>query len=141
MNQMKFLLEWMQQHEGQRMAHGEILEHAAAEYLQRYGKRFGDPGKAARDLYALGRVQRTAKGKSQAYWYDSKRDSKKSLDSRPSANASVASWRRFLFRSQSFDRENWLELLDRIESELSKADRIKVRDAVARALSRTSMNP
>ena len=141
MNQKKFLLEWMQQREGQRMTHGEILERAAVEYLRRYGKRFGDPGKAARDLFALGRVQRTHKGASQFYWYDSKRDSKKSLDSRPSANASVESWKKFLFRSQSFDRENWLELLNRIESELGTADRIKVRDALAKSLSRTSMNP
>lgn len=141
MKQTPFLLEWMQQCEGQKMTHGEILERAAAEYSRRYGKRFGDPGRSARELYALGRVQRTDKGKSQVYWYDSKKDSKKSLDSRPSANSSVASWGKFLFRSNSFDRENWLELLNRIEDELGKADRIKVRDALARALSKTSMNP
>jgi len=141
MNQKEFLLEWMQRHEGQRMEPSELRQRAGAEHLRRYGKPFGDVGKAARDLFALGRVQRTPKGALQFYWYDSKKDSKKSLDSRPSANSSVASWRKFLFRSQSFDRENWLELLNRIEDELGKADRIKVRDALERALSKTSMNP
>jgi hypothetical protein len=137
MNQKRFLLEWLQIREGQRMTHEEILERAASDYLRLLKKRFGDPGKTARQLFALGRIQR----KNRFYWYDSKLDSRKSLQSEPTASAKTSLWKKFLVPSHSFDRENWLELLSRIDSELSKSDQVKVRDALARALSKTSMNP
>jgi hypothetical protein len=127
----------MQLREGQRMTHEEILTLAAAEYFRLFNSRFGDPGKTARELFALGRIQR----KNKSYWYDSKLDSRRSLKSQPSGSSKITSWKKFLFRSQSFDRENWLELLNRIDSELNKADQSKLRDALAKALSKTSMNP
>lgn len=137
MSQRRFLLEWMQIREGQRMKHEVILVRAASDYSRVYNKRFGDPGKTARELFALGRIQRENK----IYWYDSKLDSRKPLQSQPTASAKTSLWKKFLVPSHTFDRENWLELLSRVNSELSKSDQAKVRDALARALSKTSMNP
>ena len=142
MDQVEYLLKWMQRHKNIRFTPAELREKVSADFKLKHGKAFGDPGRAARNLVAIRRIQRTAKGAGQCYWYDSDRDSNLPLDFLSSGKKQrAAAWRKFLGSGNEFDSENWESLLSLIEGELSAKDRRELKARLASLLSRTKLNP
>lgn len=142
MDQHEYLLNWMKRHKNIRFTPAELREKVSADFKLKYGTAFGDPGRAARDLFAIRRIQRTARGKGQCYWYDSDRDSNLPLDFLNSEkNKRATAWKKFLGSGTEFDSENWELLLSLIENELSAKDRRELKARLASLLSRTKLNP
>jgi hypothetical protein len=142
MNQVEYLLKWMQRHSGVRFAPAELRERVSSDFKTKYGRPFGDPGKAARVLVALRRIQRTEKGTGQSYWYDANKDSKVSLEGvSPGRNQLLEAWKKFLGAGADLDEDNWNSLIQMIESELSAKERRELKAKLASILARTKLNP
>ena len=74
MRQNDFAFEWFQRHVGQKFSPEEIELLLPQAYFDEFGKGFRDPMREARKLARAGRLQRGAKGTSQAYWYNAELD-------------------------------------------------------------------
>jgi hypothetical protein len=142
MNQVEYLLKWMQRHGGVRFTPAELREQVSSDFKTEYGRSFGDPGKAARVLVALRRIQRTEKGIGQSYWYNASKDSKVSLEGvAPGRNQLLEAWKKFLGSGAELDEDNWDSLFKMMESELSAKERRELKSKLASILSRTKLNP
>jgi hypothetical protein len=140
--QRDFLLSWMMSQPNKRFEPGELAELVKAEFLRLYGRPFKDVGKASRELAMLGRIQRTAKGREQRYWYDPDFDSGDELFGQQSNHHSDdAVWNQFLFKGSEVNRANWESLRSKIEKELSvKQARVLV-DKISKLLSQSNLKP
>ena len=71
---LEFVMEWFQSHEREEFTNRQLETALRRDYKKATGKVFGDPTRTARKLHELGRVQRSPKGHSQHFWYDSQLD-------------------------------------------------------------------
>jgi hypothetical protein len=71
---LEFVIGWFEAHELERFTNRQLELELRRDYKKATGKVFGDPTRTARKLHELGRVQRSPKGRTQYFWYDSKLD-------------------------------------------------------------------
>jgi hypothetical protein len=69
-----FVMQWFQSHELEKFTNRQLETALRRDYKKVADKVFGDPTRTARKLHELGRVQRSPKGRTQYFWYDSKLD-------------------------------------------------------------------
>lgn len=140
--QRDFLLSWMMSQPKKRFEPGQLAELVKADFLRLYGRPFKDVGKASRELAMLGRIQRTAKGPEQRYWYDPDFDSEDEVVGQQSKRCSdEAVWSKFLFGDSELNRANWESLGSKIEKELSvKQARVLV-ERISKLLSKSNLRP
>lgn len=121
---------------------GQLAELVRADFLRLYGRSFKDVGKASRELAMMGRIQRTAKGPEQRYWYDPDFDSEDEVVGQQSRRRSDEElWSKYLFSDSEVNRANWESLGSRIEKELSvKQARVLV-ERISKILSKSNLRP
>ena len=71
---LEFVMEWFRTHELEKFTNRQLETALRRDYKKATGKVFGDPTRTARKLHELGRVQRSPKGRTQYFWFDSKLD-------------------------------------------------------------------
>lgn len=71
---LEFVMEWFRTHELEKFTNRQLETALRRDYKKATDKVFGDPTRTARKLHELGRVQRSPKGPTQKFWYDSKLD-------------------------------------------------------------------
>lgn len=69
-----FVMQWFRSHELEKFTNRQLETALRRDYKKLADKVFGDPTRTARKLHELGRVQRSPKGRTQYFWYDSKLD-------------------------------------------------------------------
>jgi hypothetical protein len=69
-----FVMQWFRSHELEKFTNRQLETALRRDYKKVADKVFGDPTRTARKLHELGRVQRSPKGRTQYFWYDSKLD-------------------------------------------------------------------
>jgi hypothetical protein len=67
----EFVLNWFKNHELEKFTNQELEVALRRDYESETGKTFADPTRTARKLHELGRLQRTPKGRTQYFWYES----------------------------------------------------------------------
>lgn len=71
---LEFVIGWFKAHELEKFTNRQLELELRRDYKKATGKVFGDPTRTARKLHELGRVQRSPKGRTQYFWYDSTLD-------------------------------------------------------------------
>ncbi len=70
----EFVLDWFRAHELEKFTNLQLETALRRDYKVATGKTFGDPTRTARKLHEIGRLQRSPKGRTQHFWYDSNLD-------------------------------------------------------------------
>lgn len=71
---LEFVVAWFRAHELEKFTNRQLETELRRDYKKATGKVFGDPNRTARKLHELGRLQRSPKGRTQYFWYDSHLD-------------------------------------------------------------------
>lgn len=138
----QFLLDWMMARPLKRFTPEQLIEQVKADYKRLHGESFKDVARAARDLAARRRVERTTRGKDQRYWYDPDTDSGKPLiGPAKTPSASEAAWNKYLRGKAGVNRRNWEALRSRIESDLSPAQARTLLSQVSKLLAKSRLTP
>ena len=67
----EYVLNWFKNHELEKFTNQELEVALRRDYESETGRTFADPTRTARKLHELGRLQRTPKGRTQYFWYES----------------------------------------------------------------------